>query len=261
MKLLKSNMDKVGVINGIKVFIYICMQNKWGRKVYSIQHKKFGKQPFYMRSCSSDDAIVGSILKANGGYDFLYLMQDTIKSSNNILDGGANIGAFSRIIHAINPNAKIIAVELEESNCEMVKMNMKFSNTEILHGAIWNKDEKLSIQNHEVGHEAGFCVDVNNKGKGVVNGYTIDMIFDKYNIEKLDIVKLDVEGAEIEIFDDSSEKWLDRVNILIVELHDRHRMGCSVAVYGRLQKHGYRCKNYGENVIFYKDIKDLGRMK
>lgn len=87
------------------------------------------------------------------------------------------------------------------------------------------------------------------------------MIMNMYDMDHIDIIKLDIEGAEIEVFDDSCERWIDKTKIVIVELHDRYRMGCSVAVYSRMQKHGFRCKIYDENVIFYKSKQDIGKLK
>jgi hypothetical protein len=47
-------------------------------------------------------------------------------------------------------------------------------------------------------------------------------------IETVDILKVDVEGAEYDIF--SGCDWMDKVKLLAIELHDRDRPGCSDAV-------------------------------
>jgi hypothetical protein len=44
------------------------------------------------------------------------------------------------------------------------------------------------------------------------------------------VLKVDIEGAEREVFADPSA-WIDRVGVIIVELHDRFRTGCSRAFY------------------------------
>lgn len=261
-KLLKKEINRNGLRNGIKIFAYICMQKRWGRKVYSIKHKKLGVKPFYLRSCSSDDYVTGSILPSGGGYDFLYKMEDYISNCKVVLDGGANIGIFSRMILNINPNAEIIAVELENSNCEMIEKNVDGYNVNVVHAGLWNKNEGLVIQDYEMGNEAGFAIDIRDAGKtkSDVSGCTVDQIMNKYSINYIDIIKFDIEGAEIEVFDESAEKWIDKVGVVIVELHDRYRMGCSASVFERMQRHGYQCRNYGENVIFFKDAESVGKM-
>ena len=50
----------------------------------------------------------------------------------------------------------------------------------------------------------------------------------RYGIEFIDILKLDIEGAELEVFE-TSESWIGKVGMLAVETHDRFRPGCSKA--------------------------------
>jgi hypothetical protein len=56
--------------------------------------------------------------------------------------------------------------------------------------------------------------------------------------------------SEKEIFPDRYEDWLDKVNIIIIELHDRYQPECSDAVYAAMNY--YKFSNYikGENVVF-----------
>jgi hypothetical protein len=53
-------------------------------------------------------------------------------------------------------------------------------------------------------------------------------------VETVDILKIDVEGAEREIF--STCNWMDKVKLLAIELHDRDWPGCSDAVTGDFEK-------------------------
>ena len=51
-------------------------------------------------------------------------------------------------------------------------------------------------------------------------------LLEQLNIEHVDLLKIDVEAAEREIFEDAA-RWIDRVSVICVELHDRFRPGCS----------------------------------
>lgn len=64
----------------------------------------------------------------------------------------------------------------------------------------------------------------------VVAAMTIDKIMKDYNIEKIDILKIDIEGAEREVFSDTSS-WLERVDSIIVELHERMKTECNRSFY------------------------------
>ena len=52
--------------------------------------------------------------------------------------------------------------------------------------------------------------------------------------ETVDILKIDVEGAEREIF--SNCDWMEKVKLLAIELHDRNWAGCSDAVDAAAQR-------------------------
>jgi len=64
----------------------------------------------------------------------------------------------------------------------------------------------------------------------IVQGITIDKIMDDYGLDRISILKVDIEGAEREVFMDSSQ-WLDKVDALIVELHGRMKLGCNRVFY------------------------------
>jgi hypothetical protein len=48
------------------------------------------------------------------------------------------------------------------------------------------------------------------------------------NIGSIDLLKVDIEGAEKEVFEDCD--WMQHVGCLVIELHDRSKPGCSAAV-------------------------------
>jgi hypothetical protein len=51
---------------------------------------------------------------------------------------------------------------------------------------------------------------------------------EKFQISGIDLLKIDVEGAECEIFE-TSQNWIERVRTICIELHDRLRPGCREA--------------------------------
>ena len=63
---------------------------------------------------------------------------------------------------------------------------------------------------------------------GYVQGMTLDAIMAEKALSFIDVLKIDIEGAEKEVFENSSN-WIDRVRIIIAELHDHIKSGCSAA--------------------------------
>jgi hypothetical protein len=55
----------------------------------------------------------------------------------------------------------------------------------------------------------------------------------EYQVDHVDLLKLDIEAAEYELFD-SPDPWLQKVDNLVIELHDRLVSGCTERVLSKL---------------------------
>ena len=65
---------------------------------------------------------------------------------------------------------------------------------------------------------------------------------------QIDILKLDIEGSERELFSKNTD-WLDHVSVIIIELHDRFQPGCAKAVYQKLVERQFHQEVRGENIF------------
>ena len=86
-------------------------------------------------------------------------------------------------------------------------------------------------------------------------GITIEKIFKDSGFDYIDILKLDIEGSEKEIFSDDShyQSWLPYTKILIIELHDRMKRGCSRNFFRAISWYEYFFMQSGENLIFIRE--------
>jgi FkbM family methyltransferase len=159
------------------------------------------------------------------------------KSPNIIVDAGANIGLTAVLYANKYPQARIFAIEPEPSNFEMLKKNTKlYPNITAVHAALWKEDCDLEILNPEVdlwgfwGFQMRKPESAGDPGrKGLARGITLRELMTKYSIDYIDLLKIDIEGAEKEVFEGSTE-WIDEVGAIVIELHDRFKPGCSRAV-------------------------------
>lgn len=75
-----------------------------------------------------------------------------------------------------------------------------------------------------------------------VESTTIPELMDEWDIPNIDILKIDVEGAERVIFQGKDTSWLSRVRVIAIELHDaesRDAFFAAVAPYtGTTIRHG-----------------------
>jgi hypothetical protein len=70
-------------------------------------------------------------------------------------------------------------------------------------------------------------------------------------VDQIDLLKLDIEGSEKELFEDPAKKWwLSRTRAVIVELHDRFKPGCTAAVEAALAGQNFIRTQRGENILF-----------
>lgn len=169
-----------------------------------------------------------------------------------IIDCGANVGFAAVFFKNMFPDAKIISVEPESSNYDMlVKNTAAYSDIITYKNGIWNKPARLKIENTQVDNWAFQVREVAGDQPYDVEAISIDKIMQDHNIDVIDILKIDIEGSEKELFELNADYWLSRTKVLIIELHDRMRPGSSKAVYKALVKYDFELKRKGENDFYF----------
>lgn len=199
--------------------------------------------PFYLRGNTSDIPAFYQIFSFKQ-YKIVYDFTPAY-----IFDLGANIGLASLYFANTYPAATIIAVEPEPSNCEMLLKNTgSYKNIHCWQGGVWGSKANLDVVDIHKGKWAFVTREVESIDHSV-NAITIDDLMLMFNIPHIDILKLDVESAEKEIFEGAHHLWLPKVKAMIVELHDRYKAGCSVAFFNALINYNFSTRFRGENII------------
>jgi len=148
-----------------------------------------------------------------------------------IIDAGANIGMASIYFAQRYPEAKIIAVEAEASNFSMLTRNVShYPAITPVHAARWNRDGQISVgqPNQDDGRRGNWSY-ITHEGQGTkVRAITMRTLMQEMGIEVIDLAKIDIEGAEREMFED--DQWLASTRYVMIELHDRFRPGCTEAI-------------------------------
>lgn len=167
-----------------------------------------------------------------------------------IIDAGANIGFASVYFSRVYPDAKIIAIEPDNENYALLcKNNKDNSNVECVQAALWNDELGVSITNASTSENRGYMVDKTDNA--MISSLTVNGIMKAYNLSHIDILKIDIEGAEQEVFEGDTS-WLDKVSVVIIELHDRMRPFSSSSFFKSISEHKFLFKMSGENLVFYK---------
>jgi FkbM family methyltransferase len=168
-----------------------------------------------------------------------------------IIDAGAYIGLSSLYYSFQFPDAQIIAVEPESSNFDILTKNTELhSKIKRINSGIWYKNARLKIVDSQSEKWAFTVQEVDESDLDGIKAITIDEILEDSGYSEIDILKIDIEGSEKEIFSRNSENWLKKVKIIVLELHDRLIPGCSDSVYNALKKQEWEEYKKGEKVIF-----------
>lgn len=160
-----------------------------------------------------------------------------------IVDAGANVGYSVLRFRLEFPAATIIALEPERANIKQFKKNCSGDENIILEEkALWSTNAQLRIRSLDASPN-GFQVEEDPHGD--LSAMSVGDLLVKYNLPRIDLLKIDVEGSEKAIFQSpGAAKWLESVEMILIETHDRIEAGCSKAVSqavaGLFDFHGHR---------------------
>ncbi len=178
------------------------------------------------------------------------------KAPEIIIDGGANIGLATLYLKNKYPNAKIIAIEPEPSNFELlVKNTKKYADVVCLNSGIWNKNCRLQIIDNGDGNASFITKELagNETPGNTINAVTITDIINQFKIRHLDLLKLDIEGSEREVFKENYDEWLNKTKDIIVEIHPHIHSDAEATIVNALENNFVK-KNAGEYHFFSRKI-------
>lgn len=139
-----------------------------------------------------------------------------------IVDMGANIGASSVFFCERYPGAKLLCVEPDPTNADLLAVNMTGLNHTLFRGAISSRAGQLSLI--DPGHgDWGFRtahIDSTATEPRKVDAETVQHLIDQWGDGGVPVIaKIDIEGGEADLFADACE-WMDQFPCIIIELHD-----------------------------------------
>lgn len=166
-----------------------------------------------------DNKIIRQILDGNDPYR----IPDKL---NVVVDIGANIGCVSLL--AASRGARVYAFEPESSNYETLVHNIKVNNL----------NDRVICVNEAVGISGTIKLYIHDKNSGATSSYleqkglspdkyqeiksvTIRDVFNRFDIQHCDLLKLDCEGSERDVIRDFDDDLAGRVKQISVEFHNK----------------------------------------
>jgi FkbM family methyltransferase len=170
-----------------------------------------------------------------------------------IIDAGSNIGLASVYFKNLYPDAHIITIEPDNDNFQLLQKNLShYSNMSYLQGGIWFKNASLKVSDKNQHGKWGLVVEETAPGtKDAITAYTIQDVLQQKSWKTLDLLKLDIEGSEKEVFEQGNCDWMKKTRAMIVELHDRTKDGTASAFFNAIVKNisNYSVELMGDNII------------
>lgn len=180
-------------------------------------------EPFRARLGSTDIVTFGHVIGDN-----CYSLPFDPGTPSWIIDAGANTGYSAVYFAQQYPSATVVAMEPDKGNFELLLYHAdRYPNIVPVMAALWDVVGTVRLTDPGRG-DWGFQVDDAASVGVEVPALTVEAIMEQFQIDKVDVLKVDIEGGERAVFT-NSRSWIDHVDQIAIELHDRFVPGCTGA--------------------------------
>lgn len=172
-----------------------------------------------------------------------YELHLKLEQGDYVVDAGAYPGDYSILAsRKVGQTGKVIAFEPDPKNREILRKNLEKEGRDnfiIVPKGLWNKNTKLNLENPDGLHS-------NLKG---ISGQQIEVVklddeLKKLGIDKINVLKMDIEGSEVEALEGAEETLKNnKTKIIVASYHKREGKTTSYFVEDFLKKLGYETKS------------------
>jgi len=183
------------------------------RRSFTVPVESFGRN---MQITVADPSEVRALIEVFilGTYEWSF--RDPIQA---IVDAGAHIGGTALWFSARYPHARIVAIEPHPDTFTRLRENtQEFTNVEVVAAALHTEDGDVELFWGDQSWAASLVPAKGLRTRHNVRAITLDRLVREYNLEQIDILKLNIEGAETAIL--RSTGVLHRVRTIMFEYHD-----------------------------------------
>ncbi len=182
-------------------------------------YSRYAAHALWCRPGTSDIQVFGQIF-----IDREYRCLDDLTAADLILDCGANVGYSAAYFLTRFSAAKLIAVEPDPENFALLERNTANfgQRATCLRAAVWPHEGPLRLSEATAGAGREWARTVHAataEDPQSVRGVTVPSLLRDSGCERISILKIDIEGAERELFAAGDYRWLARVDTIVIELH------------------------------------------
>lgn len=146
----------------------------------------------------------------NGGWEkkSLALWIKLCENSNTIFDVGANSGIYSLISKSVNKNARVFAFEPIKENLKLLRSNNQLNNFDIKINEVGVSNKNGEAKMYALPNTVNYMTSINLNRYGskdvveiTIPIVTLATIIEQNKIEKVDLIKIDVEEHEYQVLE------------------------------------------------------------
>ncbi len=179
-----------------------------------------------------------------------------LRRGDIVIDAGANIGLFTvKAGKEVGPEGKIIAIEPEETHLSFLRRNIEanhLKNVEIVSKGIWSEQRRSNLYLYDnTGYHSLYSDEDFPKGctlTGVIDIEldTIDNISRELRLNRVDFLKMDIEGSELEALVGAKETLAaNDVKLAVASYHRVHGEPTYKALIPQLKDLGFKVMRGG----------------
>jgi FkbM family methyltransferase len=199
------------------------------------------KRSIWVRGRTSDLWVLNTVIACEEYRGFISTPPRTI------IDAGANIGCASVYWKSRFPNASIVALEPDPENHSIALKNVEgLADVVVLKAGLWSSRTRLRITNPDAWK---YAIRVEECESGGIQSESVESILSSFAWPQVDVLKMDIEGSEVEVLSNNIDGWIHRVNTLIIELHQDIAPGGARALCAALAKEDFRISWRGEDLV------------
>ncbi len=179
-----------------------------------------------MQAIVPGDSVLFSIkdILFNREYEF-FPSFELKRLTGIVIDAGAHAGLYT-LVSSLSATV-VIALEPDADNFSILKANVNRngrSNVVLINSALWARNEPVRFYKRG-NSQLGALAKRKSIVPIVVNALSLESLVEKatqVGTKRVDLLKLDIEGAEFEVVSGSSERAFDRIDRLVAEIHTEH---------------------------------------
>ncbi|MBN1451244.1 MAG: FkbM family methyltransferase [Anaerolineales bacterium] len=174
---------------------------------------------FKVRVNTSDMLVIWEIWRAKV-YDDVRI---PIREGDVVVDMGAHIGAFAVRAARLAHRGQVYAYEASSKNCALLTENQQLNGLENLHienSAVSNRRGQMPLYTPADNSILGSLLHETSGFIEMVQATTFSDIIADHAIEQIDLLKVDVEGAEFDILFACPDETLAITRRVVIEYHE-----------------------------------------